>query len=180
MFERAHIPVLYSGVGKINAAIALSRLLTRYRVSGNTMPQVVNFGTAGSRQLKTGTFAACNEFVQRDMDACSLGMELGVTPFENMPSKLTFPVVFRELPQAICGTGDSFDVSPSRLTCGLVDMEAYAFAKVCVLEQARFACAKYITDGADHSSARDWKDNLHRAAAGFYELYRSTGLQAVR
>jgi adenosylhomocysteine nucleosidase len=46
-------------------------------------------------------------------------------------------------------------------------MEAYALAKVCHLERARFACAKYITDGADTSAATAWQRNLPRAAAAF-------------
>jgi adenosylhomocysteine nucleosidase len=51
-------------------------------------------------------------------------------------------------------------------------MEAYALAKVCLLEGASFICVKYITDGADHSAASDWRTNVSRAAGEFLRLYR--------
>lgn len=51
-------------------------------------------------------------------------------------------------------------------------MEAYALAKVCLHEGVGFACAKYISDGADHSSATDWSAALPTAAAAFAWLYR--------
>ena len=77
-----------------------------------------------------------------------------------------------DLPRAACGTGDSFDTGSTQLACDVVDMEAYARAKVCALEQISFACAKYITDGADHAAANDWQGNLPQAAAEFFTLYR--------
>ena len=51
-------------------------------------------------------------------------------------------------------------------------MEAYALAKVCHVEGTAFACAKYVSDGADHAAAADWQANLHRAADRFLALYR--------
>ncbi len=47
-FESAAVPVLYCGVGKINAARALTRELLRYTAAGEPRPLVVNFGSAGS------------------------------------------------------------------------------------------------------------------------------------
>ena len=55
--------------------------------------------------------------------------------------------------------------------CEVIDMEAYALAKVCHLEGAAFGCAKYVTDGADGSAAEDWQRNLPRAAEVFWQLY---------
>jgi len=54
-------------------------------------------------------------------------------------------------------------------------IKAYALAKVCRREQALFGCAKYITDGADHSAATDWQANLEHAAAAFVRLYATVG-----
>ena len=53
VFEAADIPVIYSGVGKINAAMALMDQLTQYRLQQKSMPLVINFGTAGSRRIAT-------------------------------------------------------------------------------------------------------------------------------
>jgi adenosylhomocysteine nucleosidase len=178
VFEAAGVPVLYCGVGKVNAASALARELARYALQGNAMPLVINFGSAGSRRHDTGRLVACQEFVQRDMDASGLGFEPGVTPFDEAPPRLTFDSVFIDLPSVVCGTGDSFamtatGINDRDLDYEVVDMEAYALAKVCWREDARFACAKYVTDGADHSAADDWQRNVHKAADDFLELYRS-------
>lgn len=173
VFEQAGIAVLYTGIGKVNATYALTRRLAEYRHAGRAAPLVVNFGTTGSHCFATGTIVACHQFIQRDMDVTGMGFELGVTPFEDMPPLLEFPAVFAGLPNVRCGSGDGFVTSKLTVQCDVIDMEAYALAKVCRLENARFACAKYVTDGADHSAANDWHSNLPRAAAAFLDLYQS-------
>jgi len=60
VFEAAGIPVLYCGVGKVNAAIALARELACYARQGQAPPLVLNFGSAGSRQFATGTLVECS------------------------------------------------------------------------------------------------------------------------
>ena len=177
VFEAAGVPVLYCGVGKVNAAIALTKALSRYAHGGEDMPLVVNFGSAGSRCHAAGTLVACHEFVQRDMDVRGLGFALGVTPYDEAPSSLSFDPVFH-LPAAICGSGDSFATTEVEADCAVVDMEAYALAKVCWRENAKFACVKYITDGADTSAADDWQRNVHKSAEEFLRLFR--GLERDR
>src|ERR1700693_5693910 len=106
VFEAAGVPVLYCGVGKVNAAIALTRELTRYAEQGQAMPQVLNFGSAGSRRHAAGTLVGCHEFVQRDMDVRGLGFALGATPYDGAPFCLRFEPIFVHLPAAVCGSGD--------------------------------------------------------------------------
>jgi adenosylhomocysteine nucleosidase len=173
VFEQAGVPVLYCGVGKVNAAIALTRALSKYAASGRTMPLVVNFGSAGSPIHPPGTFLSCHEFVQRDMDVRGLGFPVGVTPFDDVPATISFRPRFTQLSPAVCGSGDSFVTAASDAKFTVVDMEAYALAKVCHLEHADFASVKYVTDGADHSAADDWQSNVHKAADEFLRLYRS-------
>ena len=91
VFERAGIPVLYTGVGKVNAAMTLTRALAGYRQAGRSVPRVVNFGTAGSRRFATGTIVACTSFHQRDMDVSVLGFAPGNTPYEEIPAVLAIP-----------------------------------------------------------------------------------------
>jgi adenosylhomocysteine nucleosidase len=176
VFEAAGVQVLYCGVGKVNAAMTLARELTRYRLQAQAMPLTLNFGSAGSRRHPAGTLVACREFVQRDMDVSGLGFPLGTTPYDEAPALLSFDPVFERLPSAVCGSGDSFATVVSEMDCDVVDMEAYALAKVCWYEKAPFACAKYVSDGADHTAADDWQRNVHRAADEFLRLYR----EAVR
>jgi adenosylhomocysteine nucleosidase len=176
VFEDARVPVLYCGVGKVNAAIVLTRELRRYAHASQPAPLVLNFGSVGSRVHDTGALVACHEFVQRDMDVTGLGFPLGVTPNDETPAHLTFEPLFAHLPAALCGSGDSFAMNACAVECDVVDMEAYALAKVCLLEHAPFACAKYVTDGADHAAADHWRDNVHKAAEAFLGLYRAAEL----
>jgi adenosylhomocysteine nucleosidase len=172
VFEVAGVPVLYTGVGKVNAAMTLTRALAGYRHAGRALPRVVNFGSAGSPRFPTGTVVACTCFHQRDMDVSALGFAPGATPYEETPAVLEFPTPFTRLPRAACGTGDSFETGGRPLEFDVVDMEAFALAKVCHVEGIAFACAKFVSDGADHAAASDWQANLHRAAEDFIALYR--------
>lgn len=172
VFESAGIPVLYTGVGKVNAAMTLSRAIAGYRHRGETLPRVVNFGSAGSPCFSTGTVVACTSFRQRDMDVSGLGFAAGVTPYEDVPAVIEFPSPFEELPRATCGTGDSFETGARTASCDVVDMEGYALAKVCHVEGLVFASVKFVSDGADHAAATEWQANLHLAADQFLALYR--------
>ncbi len=170
-FRERDVDVLFTGVGKVNAAYRLTRRLAEERAAGRT-PLVLNLGTAGSRVLPTGSLVACRRFVQRDMDVSGLGFPIGRTPFEDaVPDELEFPEVLTGLTHATCGTGDRFEAHSAALPWEVVDMEAYALAKVCWLEKAPFACAKFVTDGADGTAAGDWQNNLAHAAQDFVTLY---------
>lgn len=171
VFEAAGIVPLYCGVGKVNAAAALAHELGRYVCAARPPPLVVNFGTAGSRVHPSGTLVGCHVFVQRDMDVRGLGFALGVTPFDAAPTALEFAPVFTDLPAAVCGSGDSFATVDSELPCDVVDMEGFALAKACWRAGAAMACAKYVSDGADHAAAKDWHENVHRAAEAFLSRY---------
>src|SRR4051812_1460154 len=99
--EASGAEVLYTGVGKVNAASALMRRLTEIRCRGETLPLVMNLGTAGSRTLRAHTLTACNRFVQRDMDVSGLGFAAGTTPFDEAPPVIEFPAVLTHLPQVV-------------------------------------------------------------------------------
>lgn len=164
---------LYTGVGKVNAAAALARRLAELRCAGTPPALVVNLGTAGSRTIRPHTMVACNRFSQRDMDVSGLGFPVGVTPFDDAPPVIEFPVLFSQLPQVHCSSGDSFATHLHAVAGDLVDMEAFALARVCLAEGLPFACAKYITDGADSDSSTHWEAALESAARGFAALYEA-------
>ena len=153
--------VLYTGVGKVNATYALTSHFGKY---GTHIPYdlVINYGTAGSRKIKKKTLVDCTKFVQRDMDVTGLGFMRGETPFEKEPplmleSKSDFNPIGRN---ATCGTGDCFVEDKSQYYGEVVDMEAYALAKVCYNYDIPFISFKYITDGADEQAHEDWENNL--------------------
>jgi adenosylhomocysteine nucleosidase len=167
LLEKLGFEVLYCGVGKINATYHLTRRLADISKPVN---KVLNLGSAGSHSFSTGTLVAADRFVQRDMDLTGLGFDLGHTPYEQYPSMISFEKYFEHLPHGVCGSGDSFlqDICP--INSDIIDMEAYALAKVCMRESLPFVCVKYITDGADKSASHDWKTNLAKAAHAFVEL----------
>jgi adenosylhomocysteine nucleosidase len=173
LLERTGAEILYTGVGKVNAAAALARRLAEMRCTGAGQPWVVNLGTAGSRQIPAHSLVACNRFAQRDMDVSGMGLPPGVTPFDSTPPVIEFPAVLTHLPQVLCSTADSFATHRHDVSGDVVDMEAFALARVCLAENARFACVKYITDGADSDSATHWEAALDNAARAFLSLCES-------
>lgn len=172
LFADLGVEVLYTGLGKVNAAYRLTRALAEHRARQGELPRVVNFGTAGSPSLPAGSIVACHRFVQRDMDVSGLGFALGTTPFEDVPAVLEFARLFPSLPAGVCGTGDRFETGRPVVECDVIDMEAYALAKVCHLEGVQFGAVKFVTDGADGDAGVDWQANLPRAARAFVEHYR--------
>jgi adenosylhomocysteine nucleosidase len=171
MLETAGADLLYTGVGKVNAAAGLARRLAEIRCSGAPLPIVVNMGTAGSRSIRAHTLVAATRFAQRDMDVSGLGFAPGVTPFDPAPAVLECPPVFAHLPAVLCSTADSFATHRHEVSGDVVDMEAYALARVCLADGVRFACVKYVTDGADSDSATHWEAALDNAARAFLTTY---------
>lgn len=172
LFEREGIEVLYTGLGKVNAACRLMLELRAREARGQITLGVFNFGTAGSSRFKTHELVECHRFVQRDMDVSALGFAPGTTPFDEHPPLLETRKRLPHLPSGICGTGDSFETGQPRVTCDVVDMEAYALAKVCLLAGLPLVSVKFISDGADDSAHKDWATNLPMAAARFLDVYR--------
>ena len=162
--------IVYCGVGKINAGYRLMRAL---HANGMRYPYVLNLGSAGSHQLDAGQLVEIERFVQRDMDATGLGFALGETPFDPFPHHITVPRRFGHLRGGTCASGDSFLQTPSPIPCDVIDMEAYALAKVCLHEEIPFTSVKYITDGANGSASKDWHENLRYAADSFAELLQA-------
>jgi adenosylhomocysteine nucleosidase len=162
--------VIYTGVGKINATMTLVDRLTDYNYVKPDL--VINYGTAGSRKIKKKTLVDCTKFVQRDMDVTGLGFLRGETPFEQDPPVIIQPqnIDFNPIGRnATCGTGDCFVEDKSQYYGEVVDMEAYALAKVCYLYGVPFISFKYITDGADEQAHEDWEANLADGIVEFKE-----------
>jgi len=143
--EMANLPfVFYTGVGKVNAAAKAATLIERYQPR-----HVINFGTAGGITQAPGFYEA-TRFVQRDMLCESLGFGPGQTPFEA-------DAVIEFAPGLTCSTGDDFVENPSlAIPADLVDMEAYAIAKVCRSANIKFSCYKFVTDAANTDAADEW------------------------
>ncbi len=166
--------IIYTGVGKVNATGQLTeRLHSSHLHYLPLMPKlVINYGTAGSRDLPIGELVDCTIFTQRDMDVRGLGYMKGQTPFENLiPMILDYDhVQFNPIGKKLrCGTGDNFVQTDKDTYSDVYDMEAYALAKVCFVYDVPFISFKYITDNANEQSPKDWKDNCSDGIIEFKE-----------
>ena len=151
----------HTGVGKINASIKLMELINFYKPA-----QIINYGTAGSFKKDISGLIECTTFVQHDMDARGLlDFKLGETPFDPISKIILSDRGY------ICATGDRFVKNKLEINCDIVDMEAYALAKVCKLNGIEFKCFKYISDYANDESSNDWIENCHKGASEFLSLY---------
>lgn len=153
--------ILYTGVGKVNAAMKLTEALAS-RERGELL--VVNLGSAGSHHLDAGQVVCAHQFFERDMDATALGFALGQTPYED-DIHLDYGLELPGLPTAVCFSGDSFVTERHpQLALEIIDMEAYALAKVCRHFSVPFCSLKFITDGADGAAASEWNIAVRLAA----------------
>jgi adenosylhomocysteine nucleosidase len=148
-------PVIFSGVGKINATMAaMSALHLGYN-------EIINIGSCGSLRLPVGEIAKVGQVFQ-DIDATPLD-EYGATPFDANSKQ----IVLDSNSTISCFTTDYFydnsqlsKYSPYYLEmiekCSIFDMECFAIAKVCKRYNVKFSSYKWISDGGDHLH---WKEN---------------------
>ena len=154
--------IYYTGVGKINASIRTLEIIRDYSPT-----QVINYGTAGSLNKKLKGLVEVTQFFQRDMDATPLGFKIGQTPYDEI-EEINFDSTGYS-----CGTGDSFVTETPKLKTDLVDMEAYAIAKICYLKDIKFKCFKYISDNADEGASDDWIKNVSIGKKLFIERMKN-------
>ena len=157
----------FTGVGKINATYNLTKIISKFRPN-----EIINYGTAGAVDKKLSGIIECTKFYQRDMDVSQLmSLKVGQTPFDNINE-----IINSEKGHS-CGSGDNFVTGEVPIKVDVVDMEAYAIAKVCKLENINFRCFKFISDNADESAGSDWIKNCEKGAELFkYKLKEITSL----
>ena len=151
--------VFFTGVGKVNAAMTAAKLIERHK------PNVVwNFGTAGGITVDSGIHKV-TQFVQRDMVCGGIGCAPGQTPFEQ-------GIIIGEGDGLTCSTGDNFVSDPNlEIPADLVEMEAYAIAKVCQDAGVEFRCYKYVSDQADGDASEEWSKTVANGEPHFIEVY---------
>ena len=147
--------IYLSGCGKVNATIATMEAIDA------GAKKIINYGTAGAVRNISGLVEVTG-YVDRDMDVRPLGFRLGQTPFEE-----GIRIGRKGL---VVGSGDSFAVGKPEIECDIVDMEAYAIARVCKKYDVEFRCFKYISDKADENAASDWNENIRKGNQLFQEL----------
>ncbi len=142
--------VLYTGIGKINAAMATQWLIDNYDVH-----EIINVGTAGGNPNKVSAGRVYNigRVIDRDW---------------NIPSAPRLEIVISEtVDLESCYTGDSF-VTDWNNDYGIVDMESFAIAKVCKENKIPFRCYKYISDTGNDG---EWQESLEKCNKTFNKMF---------
>ncbi|NBW77601.1 MAG: 5'-methylthioadenosine nucleosidase [Betaproteobacteria bacterium] len=158
------IPLIYSGVGKVNASIATFKAIENYH------PRlIVNYGTAGKINPDLSGLISIHKVIQRDIMAEPLAPR-GTVPFSKRPNQF----VSKE-DGFVCGTGDSFvtqrDLWLTENGVDVVDMELFAIAAVATDWGIDWTSLKYISDAANESSGHEWKGQVHQGQLLFSEWF---------
>jgi len=155
-----NVEIHYTGVGKVNAAIKATSVLS-VKDSKNTL--VVNYGSAGSKVFNKNYLYRCTKFYQADMDARPLVDNIGKTPYDEMIYENMSKVIMFDKDEDgyLCSTADKFQENPS---AHLVDMESYSIAKVCKIFGFDFVAYKFVSDDGNSD---EWKEN-HKNGAFYF------------
>ncbi|GHA90823.1 nucleosidase [Streptomyces termitum] len=152
-FLDTDLPVLLTGMGKVNAATALATALAR----GPHPSEIVNLGTAGAlRAGWTGTHVI-GTVVQHDFD----GRLLATLTGESYGAPLALPADG----DVVLATGDTFisdEAARARLAerAPLVDMEGYALAHAAALAGVPLRLVKHVSDEAGDGADRTWRESV--------------------
>ncbi|WP_312761221.1 nucleosidase [Epilithonimonas sp.] len=150
---------VFVGIGKVKATYNLTKAIQKVNPD-----LIINLGTAGSTTFDRGSVVNCSRFIQRDMDVRALGFKKFETPFSDEPILLEYGIKTSHLPNGICGSGDQFEMEHNNPEYNVIDMEAFALARVAEYEGIDFLCLKYISDGADGNAADDWTQEVRKAS----------------
>jgi len=177
---------LMTGVGPVEAAIAVSRALAGLAGQKRGPDLVVSLGSAGSRTLEQARVYQAGSVSYRDMDASALGFERGRTPFLDLPAIVEMPHRVPDIPVASLSTGanivsgESYDA----IVEDMVDMETFAVLRACMAHGVPLIGLRGISDGARKlHHFDDWTEYLHvideRLAEAVDELAVAIGSGAL-
>lgn len=163
-FLRSRIEPLMTGVGPVEAAIALTRTLAKLEQENERPDLVVSLGSAGSARLEQTEIYQASSVSYRDMDASPLGFEKGRTPFLDLPAALELPLRIPGVPTASLSTGANIVSGPTYETidADMVDMETFAVLRTCHAFNLPLIGLRGISDGKQElKHVDDWKEYLH-------------------
>lgn len=158
--EAAHLhvselPVLVTGIGKVNAAIAVTSLL------GQSSPSmVVNLGTAGALREGVAGTHVISRVVQHDLD------DAGVFALTGLHFSLPIDIAASG---STLATGDAFVSDAARREvlaqrADLVDMEGYAVAAAAVAAGVPVTLVKEVSDSASDGAGATWRQTVDDCA----------------
>lgn len=158
--EAAHLhltdlPVLITGVGKVNAAVAVATILGEHSPAS-----IINMGTAGALRDGLAGVHTVGQVTQHDFDDRSIFETTGLHFGLPIPLAAGGPVLT---------TGDAFikdDAVRAALAAhaDLVDMEGYAVARAAQVAGVPAMLVKMVSDNAGDHALRSWRETVDDCA----------------
>ncbi len=155
---------LFTGVGPIEAAIALTQALCELKAADKTPHLIVSLGSAGSRTLGQTEIYQASSVSYRDIDASLLGFEKGTTPYLGHPVKIPMSPQLPNIQQASLSSGAKVISGNdyNAIDADMVDMETFALKRVCQNFDLPLIAIRGISDGDEELSGHhSWTQYLH-------------------
>jgi adenosylhomocysteine nucleosidase len=156
-------PVM-TGVGPVEAAVQLTRVLTELTLDGRKPDLVVSLGSAGSALLEQTEIYQVASVSYRDMDASAFGFEKGRTPFLDLPATIPLPLRIPGLPEARLSTGANVvsGAAYGTINADMVEMETFAVLRACMSFEIPLIGLRGVSDGKEEvRHVSDWTEYLH-------------------
>jgi len=164
VFLRTRISPLMTGVGPVEAAVALTKELARLLSHDDLPDLVVSLGSAGSARLEQAEIYQVSAVSYRDMDASAFGFEKGKTPFLDLPVSVELPLRIPGIATATLSTGANVvsGAAYQSINADMVDMETFAILRACQSFDIPLIGLRGISDGRhDVNHINDWTQYLH-------------------
>lgn len=161
---QARIQPLFTGVGPIEAAVALTAVLARLEAEGALPDVIVSLGSCGSRDLDHAAVYQASSVSWRDIDASPLGFPKGVTPLLDLPPVLPLPCPIPHLPTARLSTGANVvsGAAYDAIDADMVDMETFALLRAAQSFGTPLVALRGVSDGrSELTKLEDWTSTLH-------------------
>lgn len=155
---------LFTGVGPVEAAAAVSASLAGLAAAGQLPDLAVSLGSAGSASLRQTEIYQVSSVSYRDMDASGIGIAKGLTPFLDLPIALPLLTPLPDVPAMRLSTGANIvsGAAYAQIDADMVDMETFAVARCCMRHGVPLMGLRGISDGADELvHIDDWTRYLH-------------------
>jgi adenosylhomocysteine nucleosidase len=163
-----HLKALFTpvmtGVGPVEAAVELTKVLSQFAFDGRKPDLVVSLGSAGSATLEQAEVYQATSVAYRDMDASPFGFEKGTTPFLGLPAVLPLPIRIPGVKEARLSTGANVISGEmySTVDADMVEMETYAILRACMAFDIPLIGLRGISDGkVEVNHINDWTEYLH-------------------
>ena len=161
---QTRIKPLMTGVGPVEAAVALASTLALLHQKNELPHLVVSLGSAGSAKLEQTEVYQATSVSYRDMDASPLGFTKGATPFLDLPVVVALTVAIPGVKTATLSTGANIisGAMYDAIDADMVEMETFALLRACMTYSVPLIGLRGISDGKEElKHVGDWTEYLH-------------------